>query len=244
MMKRQIFQDGCIKLAFEIQHCRRPRISRLLRMAGLPLLIYLCGCSCADSARSIRTRSQTRATAGRWTMDDYMKSHQSAAETLPYAVEIEQLYPDSIRHFITYFGLRGRPLTWNSEAFFGGKYRLTMQVEVAVDYESHVVRAVEEPIFYLSHIASVTKGPNGQYGARFGETIQFDRSGWDSLYSSGGDLSVLEPYRNRAPVSGSTGARPAMRANPPPRTQKPSPALFNEFVNAVQEPRPAITLTP
>ena len=155
-----------------------------------------------------------------WTMDDYLATHRSAATRLPIAVEFEKLFPGQTDHFITQYGFNryggDRTNTWNSEAYFGGRYSLTMQVEVTVDYAKRTITLAGEPVFYLEEITRVD-GTSASYGglhARFGEKE------WSKAYQAGGNFSLI-----------------GLKLD----TRSPVPH-FNDFVNAMRRPRIPVTL--
>ena len=90
------------------------------------------------------------------TIDDYFATHHSAKTRLPVAVEFESLFPGETDHFVTQYGFNryvgDRTNTWNSEAYFAGRYSLTMQVEVVVDYKDNSVMRAGTPKFYLERL--------------------------------------------------------------------------------------------
>jgi hypothetical protein len=66
-------------------------------------------------------------------------------------------------HFITHFGSRGKTTNrWNTEVFFGGRYTLTMQVDVHVDYDKNQIEVVGEPVFYLVEAESIDVFDDGR----------------------------------------------------------------------------------
>ena len=76
----------------------------------------------------------TLVSCNRTNMTDYRAAHLSAKQSLPIAVQMEELFGDA-DHFITHFGFSGQKAnTWNTEVFFDGRYTITMQVEILIDY--------------------------------------------------------------------------------------------------------------
>lgn len=123
--------------------------------------------------------------------NDYLATCKSAATRLPIAVEFEELFPGQTDHFITHYGFNrhgGDPTnTWNSEAYFAGRYSLTMQVEVVVDYENNTVTPAGEPTFYLLEITSFN-GRNAKYQ---GAQESFGLKEWQKIYDDGGEFSAV-----------------------------------------------------
>lgn len=123
-------------------------------------------------------------------MDDYKATVRSAHTAIPVAVEIEQLFPET-DHFITHFGFDTGPKTWNTEAYFGDRYHLTMQVKVNIDYVANQVKLIGEPVFFLTEIERIEPLGSGHYKGDVGRFIQFDLDEWKTLFEHGGDLSSI-----------------------------------------------------
>jgi len=65
-------------------------------------------------------------------------------------------------HFITHYGFSPGPKQWNTEVFFGGRYTLTLQVDVTIDNQKHLVLTnVTAPKFYLVEAGSLIWKPDG-----------------------------------------------------------------------------------
>ena len=103
------------------------------------------------------------------------------------AMEMDQLFTDC-RHFITY-GAADVPL-FNSVAYFGERYVLTMQVPVDVQSESSGTM-IGKPRFYLNEIKAVSVSTSGKVGASFSGGLNFGSDKWRQVYDSGGDFSSI-----------------------------------------------------
>lgn len=123
-------------------------------------------------------------------MKGYRATIQSGATAIPEAVEMERMFPQT-DHFITHFGFDSSPKQWNSEAFFGKRYILTMQVSVDVDYSSQQVSCIGEPKFYLNEVATAQPLSHGRFELTHGRTLEFGREEWKQLVEAKGDLNVL-----------------------------------------------------
>ncbi|MEM9413819.1 MAG: hypothetical protein AAGA30_22110 [Planctomycetota bacterium] len=102
------------------------------------------------------------------------------------AWQMENLY-DDCRHYITY-GQDG-PL-FNSVAYFGDRYQLTMQVPVEIQCKTSG-SIIGEPRFYLNEISAITISPSGQVGASFSRNLDFSSPEWQKVYEASGDFSKI-----------------------------------------------------
>ncbi len=114
------------------------------------------------------------------------------------AAEMESHFADC-RHFITY-GPGGVPV-FNSVAYFGGRYELTMQVQVAIDSPT-AGRIAGTPRFYLNEVSEVTVSPTGQVGAGYSENHKFGMAEWSQVFNANGDFSVIGITIDPTPVKG------------------------------------------
>lgn len=112
------------------------------------------------------------------------------------AMEMDRLFADC-RHFVTY-GPNDIAL-FNSVAYFGDRYVLTMQVPVDIQSESSGTM-IGKPLFYLNEVGSVSVSPSGQVGASFSRGLNFDATKWQQVYDSGGDFSTIAFNVNTTPV--------------------------------------------
>lgn len=154
-------------------------------------------------------------------MASYKKAHESAATGVPVAREMEELFGEA-DHFITNFAHDYKPKTWNTEVYFGGRYRLAMQVRVKIDYWKNVVTQIGEPKFYL-RVAKDIQMRNGE--ARImnnigQDQIDFSENEWRVLRDSGGDVAAI-----------------GLKSRPNPVEH------FDEYAENVRSHRVPITLT-
>ena len=112
------------------------------------------------------------------------------------AMEIDQLF-DDCRHFITY-GPNDVPL-FNSVAYFGDRYTLTMQVPVNITSESSGTMT-GKPQFYLNEVSAVSVSPTGQIGASFSRGLNFGQTKWQTVYDAEGDFSTIGFIVKKTPV--------------------------------------------
>lgn len=125
------------------------------------------------------------------TMADYRAAVSSGRNSIPVAVEIEEMFPECTDHFITHFGFANQPTIWNSESHFGGRYCLTMQLDIGVDYERNVVTAKSAPRFWLKEIVKVQQMSAGRFQAHYGQMREFAYEDWVRFKESDGDVSTI-----------------------------------------------------
>lgn len=112
---------------------------------------------------------------------------QSVALITP-AAQLNELYNDC-RNFISYNEAGGGP-TWNSVAFFEGRYQITLQLPVAV--ESPVDgRGIGPARYLLLEFDRIEISGNGSATASFSNNWTITPAQWDKVYAAGGDFSVL-----------------------------------------------------
>lgn len=113
---------------------------------------------------------------------------------IPEASQIDEIFgKKNVDHFIGYSGDRN-DCTWTTHVCFGGRYELTMQVDVQVNREfDEIVKVLGEPEFHLVKVRKITEDTMGAfYDSRFGKTHgHFDKKKWRLLYNAGGDFTAI-----------------------------------------------------
>ena len=134
---------------------------------------------------------------------DYQQTVGSGFNMLPWPREMEALYGEA-DHAITHYAFAPGPRDWWTEVYFGGRYRLTMHVDVEIDYDKHfVLKAVSAPRFFLAEVKSLERLESGQIAAQYSHQWLFDEAKWRKLVESHGDWSVIAlPVRKDDPVPG------------------------------------------
>ncbi len=152
------------------------------------------------------------ASCGGYDESDHRQTAQSGIKTLPWPKEMETLFGEG-DHFITHYGLSSDPKTWNSEVFFYGKYTLTCQAEVSINYRKHAVEKIaSSPKFYLWEIGSVEKSGGG-WSANISAQWILNEAQWKKLVQAKGDWSVLGiPVQTNSPVPSFDDYAKALRA--------------------------------
>ena len=112
------------------------------------------------------------------------------------AAEMDELF-SGCRHYITYSG-RESVSTWNAVAFFGGRYKLVMQVPVQIESSTRG-NAVGEPEFLLLQVSRVSVSDSGGVMASFSKNFKFGAAEWKKLLDANGDFSAIGFEIDRGP---------------------------------------------
>ena len=124
---------------------------------------------------------------GRYKVWGHQEFAANGVSQIEPAMEMDRLYADC-RHYITY-GREDVPF-FNSVAYFGGRYQLTMQVPVDIDSETSG-KMSGEPQIYLNEIAKITVSPTGQIGASFSRNLDFRSAEWKQVLNADGDFGAI-----------------------------------------------------
>jgi hypothetical protein len=122
----------------------------------------------------------------------YKETVRDGIHTIPHVQEIVKMFPGAtIDNFITNYNLTQQtPHTWNTEVFFGGRYILTYQVDVIIDYRKHRIEKIVSPVkFNLRSLASVDRG-DGEF-TRCEWDRHFGEPEWNKVVAANGDFSVI-----------------------------------------------------
>jgi len=130
-------------------------------------------------------------------MVDYKQTVRSGIATLPWPKEMEALFGEG-DHAITHYAFSPGPKDWWTEIHFGGRYTLTMHVDVEIDYEKNlIVKYVSPPRFSLVEVGSLVRENGEIRGAKIADQWFFDEMRWKKLVEAKGDWSVIGlPVKN------------------------------------------------
>jgi hypothetical protein len=125
-------------------------------------------------------------------MQSYQAIHRSGLKTVQAAQDLDRQY-DQVDHFITHYGWGKPPLPWQSEAFIEGRFELTLEVPVNVDYASETVTVAGPPRFTPVAVKRVDLLPDGRAMATYDGDLQkdFGEEAWQEFVASGFDLTTL-----------------------------------------------------
>ncbi len=133
----------------------------------------------------------------------YNQAVQSGRETVPYARDFNQFFPNS-DNFISYYTGQVGPPIWNSKAGLYGRYVLSLQFKIKFDETRTKITAYDDPEFYLREIREISKAENGNTYIQYGLTHKrFGKEEWKKIIESKGDLSPLGvPIIKDSPIPG------------------------------------------
>ena len=112
-------------------------------------------------------------------------------KSVPHVSEIISIFSNApTDHFITDFSVyKDKPVKWNTEVFFGGRYIFTYQVDVTVDYgRNKILKTVDQPKFFLAELSSIHDGGTGYFDK--GNGAIFDDLEWAKIVKAHGDFSA------------------------------------------------------
>lgn len=136
------------------------------------------------------------------TMSNYVQVMQSGIMHLAWPKEMETLFGEG-DHFITHYNRSSGPKLWNSVVFFGGRYVLSLQVPVEIDYSSNRVhRTAGSPKFYLNELEMISIDSNGLVSATISRQSVINEDKWSQLVKNRGDWAVIGiKVQTNAPLS-------------------------------------------
>jgi hypothetical protein len=128
---------------------------------------------------------------------------KSGLNTLPWPKEMEALFGEG-DHFVTDYGSSSGAKEWHTQVFFGGRYKLSLQVNVDIDYRSHTIKGnVSQPKFSLLEVGSLIRGAKGVRGADIAGQWILDEAKWKTLVKANGDWSAIGiPVNTNSPIPG------------------------------------------
>jgi len=131
---------------------------------------------------------------------------QDGIHTLTFPKEVEGLVgATNVDHFISNFGSKAHAPTWNSVAYFGGRYELSLQVNISVNFENCTVKGTTgSATVYLNEVTRIEISTSGGAGARLkggiGGISKLNEHDWKKLIAHAGDWSVVNvPIVTNAP---------------------------------------------
>lgn len=128
-----------------------------------------------------------------WDTNDYRSAVRSGRPLIAQAIEMEKQFPKTEHMLIMYGGTGSAQHEWQTVAFFGGRYELTMTVNVILSSNGkRILRVVGEPMFYLSVCQKIHDDSGGAsyIGSRYQE---FGLQRWNEFRDSEFDVKTLDP---------------------------------------------------
>lgn len=129
-------------------------------------------------------------------MDCYRKTVESGITHLKWASDMEKWYAgkdQEVDHFITHYGFdKSKPVVWNSVVYLYGRYVVTLQVKIIVDYKNcKISKPVSPASLFVHEIRVIKVSPSGQISSRIGDQEVYSDKVWPLLEKSSGDLESL-----------------------------------------------------
>jgi hypothetical protein len=128
---------------------------------------------------------------------------RQGVETLILPKEVESLFgATNVDHFISNFGSKTHAPIWNSVAYFARRYTLSLQVRIAIDYDScRLIGATSSATVQINEVTKVEISTSGGASATEKGQWRLNESEWKQLIKNGGDWSTVRvPILTNAPV--------------------------------------------
>lgn len=126
-------------------------------------------------------------------------------ETLILPKEVESLFgATNVDHFISNFGSKTHAPMWNSVTYFAGRYDLSLQVPIAIDYDKcRLIGATNSAMVQINEVTKVELSKSGIAEATMKGQWRLNENEWKWLVKNKGDWSVVKvPILTNAPVKG------------------------------------------
>jgi len=130
---------------------------------------------------------------GGWDTNAYRKAIRSGRSTLTAALEMENQFSNT-EHILIMYGATGKAEhEWHTISCFGGRYELTMIVDVVLNTDGTAVLRASEPPTFILWVCQDTGADGG--GATFDSSREqkFGLEKWTAFKESGFDLKLLDP---------------------------------------------------
>ena len=130
---------------------------------------------------------------------------RQGVETLLLPKEVETLFgATNVDHFISNFGSKTHAPIWNSVTYFAGRYELSLQVPIAIDYDKcKLIGATNSATVQINEVVKVEISKSGIAGATEKGQWRLSENEWKWLVENHGDWSVVKvPILTNAPIKG------------------------------------------
>lgn len=130
---------------------------------------------------------------------------RDGTQKLSLAREVNLLFgATNVDHFLASYATQADGPSLNSITSFGGRYTLTIQIPIAIDYKNCKVKgSIGEPFIEVSETAKVEIERSGAAVATPDGYWRLSESEWKRFVSNNGNWSVVKiPIRTNAPVKG------------------------------------------
>ena len=160
-------------------------------------------------------------------------------ETLILPGEVNALFgTTNVDHFISKFGSKTQTPVWHSVTYFAGRYRLALQVPIAIDYEKCKLNgAMNSAMVEISEITKVKISKPEIAGTTTKGQWLLSENEWKWLVKNKGDWSVVKvPILTNAPVNGFEEYVRQERARPIHNRQEDFDKPIRRAIDALRYP--------
>ena len=138
-------------------------------------------------------------------LECYDKVVRQGVATLVLPKEVEALFGvTNVDHFISNFGSKTHAPLWNSVTYFAGRYELSLQVPIAIDYDKcKLVGATSSAMVQINEVSKVDISKSGIAEAMMRGQWRLNENELKWLVKNNGDWSAAKvPILTNAPVKG------------------------------------------
>lgn len=117
--------------------------------------------------------------------------------------EVELLFgKTNVDHFISGFGSKKYFPEWNSVAYFGGRYLVSIKVPIEIDYGKCKLTGVSNSVsIQINEVTKVAISKSGIAGASLEGQWRLNEKDWKRLLRGNGDWSLVNiPILTNSPV--------------------------------------------
>ncbi len=137
----------------------------------------------------------------------YEKMVRDGSRLLILPGEVEKLFgTNNVDHLISKFDSKGKIPVWHSVAYFGGRYRLLLQIPIWFDHhdcDTDSLGGMNSAMIQINEIAGVSVGKDGVATAQLGSHWDLSQTAWEALVKNNGQWSVVNlPIVTNFPVAG------------------------------------------
>ena len=119
------------------------------------------------------------------TQSNYDECIADGMTKLKWANEMNEMFP-FCDHFVIHYGIgKGVEKEWQSEAYFGGRFVITMSVQIVLnDHLNGITKVEGSPKFYLREIISIVPD-GGRFHAKIGKQDVLQEQEWLEMRNVG-----------------------------------------------------------
>jgi len=125
---------------------------------------------------------------GSWKNRHHQAFAKQSVALISPAAQLNGFYSDC-RNFITYNEPGGGP-TWNTIAFFEGRYQITLQIPVAIQ-SPEAGETIGPARFSLLEIEEIDISGDSAASASYSNDWDFGLYQWEKVFAAKGDFSVI-----------------------------------------------------